>query len=45
MVKAPWNADFINELQRFPSGKHDDQIDAVSIAREVLAHRAQVLIA
>ena len=45
MVKAPWNSDFKNELERFPSGKNDDQIDAVSIAREELANRAQLLLA
>lgn len=45
MVIGDWNADFLEELQNFPTGKHDDQIDAVSIAREVLAHRAKLLIA
>jgi predicted phage terminase large subunit-like protein len=45
MVEGDWNEDFIQELEYFPSGKHDDQIDAVSIAREVLAHRIQLLIA
>ena len=45
VVKAPWNVEFKNELERFPSGKHDDQIDAISIAREELANRAQILLA
>lgn len=45
MVAGEWNYDFLQELEFFPSGKHDDQIDAVSIAREVLADRVQLLIA
>lgn len=45
MVSDDWNADFIQELQYFPSGKHDDQIDAVSIAREVLIARDRLLLA
>lgn len=28
--KAPWLADFINELVAFPNGQHDDQVDAFS---------------
>jgi predicted phage terminase large subunit-like protein len=27
---APWLADFLGEVQRFPNGAHDDQIDAMS---------------
>ena len=37
LVKGPWNTDFIDEAASFPSGTHDDQIDAVSIA--VRMHR------
>jgi predicted phage terminase large subunit-like protein len=32
LVKGAWNRDFITECCAFPLGKHDDQIDAVSIA-------------
>jgi predicted phage terminase large subunit-like protein len=32
MLKAPWNAAFIEELASFPSGRHDDQVDAFSLA-------------
>lgn len=32
LVRGPWNDDFIDEACSFPSGTHDDQIDAVSIA-------------
>lgn len=31
LVRGDWNDAFINELRTFPSGDHDDQIDAVSI--------------
>lgn len=36
IVRGPWNKDFIEELQTFPEGIHDDQCDAVSIAHEEL---------
>lgn len=32
MVKARWNAPFIDELSGFPSGSKDDQVDALSRA-------------
>jgi predicted phage terminase large subunit-like protein len=32
MVRAPWNATFIEELASFPRGVHDDQVDALSLA-------------
>lgn len=28
--RAPWLADYIDELLRFPSGRYDDQVDATS---------------
>jgi predicted phage terminase large subunit-like protein len=30
IVRAPWNAAFIEELTLFPNGAHDDQVDALS---------------
>lgn len=30
MMAGPWNAEFIEELESFPYGEHDDQVDAVS---------------
>ncbi|MDE2106657.1 MAG: phage terminase large subunit, partial [Patescibacteria group bacterium] len=36
MLKAPWNAAFREELAMFPSGGHDDQVDALSSAFDVV---------
>jgi len=30
IVRAPWNAAFIEELTLFPNGAHDDQVDAAA---------------
>lgn len=35
-VNMSWVTDFINELARFPSGKHDDQVDVYAIAMQIL---------
>lgn len=37
MLKAPWNAAYLDELCSFPVGKHDDQVDASSGAFNKLA--------
>ena len=34
---APWLDDFMEEAQSFPGGKHDDQIDALSIGLDALS--------
>lgn len=44
-VRGPWTKDFIDELDNFPDGKHDDQVDAVSIAHELVERRKTLLIA
>lgn len=36
MVKAPWNDAFISEALAFPRGGHDDQVDGVSGAVQML---------
>lgn len=42
--KADWNASFLNELESFPEGKHDDIIDALSGAFNNLTHSRRVVI-
>lgn len=37
LVKGDWNKKFIEELRQFPNGKHDDQVDAGSLAFNELA--------
>ena len=37
MLKAPWNTALLDELAAFPSGKFDDQVDALSLAFSELA--------
>lgn len=45
IVRGPWNADFLAELETFPNGTHDDQVDAVSVLWEALRKQAKLLIA
>jgi len=37
LVRGPWINEFVDEISRFPTGRHDDQIDAVSVAVGMLA--------
>lgn len=32
LLRAPWNATLLDELEEFPNGSHDDQVDALSRA-------------
>ncbi|MCC3304916.1 phage terminase large subunit [Sneathiella sp. HT1-7] len=41
LVAGPWNADFLNELENFPTGRHDDQVDAVCEAFHALTQVSQ----
>ncbi len=36
LVRGPWVADFLDEVCTFPNARHDDQIDAVSLAVQML---------
>jgi predicted phage terminase large subunit-like protein len=45
VVQAEWTKDFIDELDTFPDGKHDDQMDAMSVAWEMLEKRGKLLLA
>jgi predicted phage terminase large subunit-like protein len=37
IVRGPWNERFISELEQFPEGNHDDQVDALSGGYAALA--------
>ncbi len=39
LVRGPWIDAFIEEACSFPTGKHDDQIDAVSLAVNMLSQK------
>ena len=39
LVKGPWIQDFLDEVTTFPNSTHDDQIDAVSLAVQMLQRR------
>lgn len=39
LVRGAWIDEFVNEVATFPHGKHDDQIDAVSVAVSMLAEK------
>lgn len=45
VVQDSWTKDFVDELDSFPGGKHDDQIDAFSVAMELLERRGKLLLA
>ena len=44
IVKAPWNAPFLDELTGFPSGAKDDQVDALSRAFSIVGLAARPLV-
>jgi predicted phage terminase large subunit-like protein len=37
LVRGDWNKAFIEELRKFPRGKHDDQVDSASLAFNAIA--------
>ena len=39
LLKGHWNSDFLDEIEIFPEGEHDDQVDAASLAFSKLAPR------
>lgn len=41
LVRAPWNLDFIREATSFPKGRHDDDVDAVSGAVQMIAEASR----
>jgi predicted phage terminase large subunit-like protein len=36
IMQAPWNGDLIDEMQKFPAVRHDDQIDGMSLVAAML---------
>ena len=41
LVRGHWNHDLVEEAAAFPTGTHDDQIDAISLAVQGLAETKQ----
>jgi predicted phage terminase large subunit-like protein len=42
LVEGPWNQAFVEELCAFPSGAHDDQVDAASAAFRAVINRRSI---
>jgi len=38
LLRAAWNQPFLNELADFPTGRKDDQVDALARAHSLVAH-------
>jgi predicted phage terminase large subunit-like protein len=36
LIRAIWNEEFLRELENFPTGRHDDAVDALTGAHEIL---------
>lgn len=36
LLEGSWNESFLDEVEEFPVGSHDDQVDAVSVAFQML---------
>jgi predicted phage terminase large subunit-like protein len=45
LVRAPWNEEFLRVLENFPMGGHDDEVDALSGAFELLIAGRTVIVA
>lgn len=35
-ASAPWRSDLVSEMMSFPVGDHDDQVDALGLAGQLL---------
>lgn len=44
LVQAPWVRAFLEEVEVFPDGDHDDQVDSVSILYELLFLSTRILV-
>jgi predicted phage terminase large subunit-like protein len=45
MVRGPWNQAFKSEIENFPNGIHDDQIDAMSVCWDMIRPRQVLCVA
>lgn len=45
LIRGEWIRDFLDEASAFPGGSHDDQIDSVSGALQMIATRRRILYA
>lgn len=45
MVEGLWNQDFLDELEQFPVGSHDDQVDAVTVMYSSLKRERRLVLA
>lgn len=45
LVRGPWNDEFLDELENFPKGAHDDQVDALSGAFNQLTGNPRIPVA
>jgi predicted phage terminase large subunit-like protein len=45
VVRGTWNQNFFDELEQFPNGSHDDQIDAMTVLWEMTRKRQVLLVA
>lgn len=41
IVRGSWNDSFLRELENFPKGRHDDQVDALSGAYDQIANKGR----
>ena len=44
LLRGEWNRAFIEELRQFPTGKHDDQVDAVADAFSELCQESVTVV-
>lgn len=44
IVRGKWNDAFVSELEQFPEGNHDDQVDALSGSYAALANKASAMV-
>lgn len=42
LVSGPWITEFLDEVEMFPNGAHDDQVDAVSVAAAALGTKSEM---